>query len=223
MHLKRMPDGLPAQESSRSATPEAHDSAPPPSNPSSAELPLQREARHPSTLPVSHISTSHRFRTSSTGDDLPGNAAPTSPRPSSTALVLQRKADLPPAVAADGAIQTVETANARAQSRGAIAAEIPAAPLPPGSMGIVWRKADANGAGRDGATPWPASGPPTHTNDIQVMRQSSAEPASGGIEAAVAPPPSAGGGGDVTRLADEVSRIIARRFRIERERRGRTR
>jgi hypothetical protein len=98
--------------------------------------------------------------------------------------------------------------------------------LQPASTRIVWRKADINGAGRESASPGPAARlDPTHAG-TQVMRQTTSDSTSGSTGASVPPvmaPAHGSGGIDVARLAEQVSRIIARQLTIERERRGRTR
>jgi hypothetical protein len=53
----------------------------------------------------------------------------------------------------------------------------------------------------------------------QVMRQAVSEPASNG-DAAAAPPVPQSNGADVEQIAEQVSRIISRRLRVERERWG---
>ena len=107
--------------------------------------------------------------------------------------------------------------NAQAEFRGAVSAEIRAAPLP-GAAGIVWRKADANGR-RESAAPAPAIAP-IYAGGTRILRQPAAEPASG-PDATPAPAPAPENSGpDVFLIAEQVSRIVTRQLRIERERRG---
>lgn len=114
--------------------------------------------------------------------------------------------------------------NAQAQFRGAVSAEIRAVPPPPGSTGIVWRKADVNGASRDRAAtsraPTIAS---TIANGAQIMRADASESVSGPSAAPDATPAPESNGVDVFLVAEQVSRIISRQLRVERERRGRRR
>jgi len=190
--------------------------------PSSVALHLQRKANHPSAVTATGEETG-RFPAlgdvtrASTRDERRGHDAPTSSNPSSRGLQLQRMPDHPSALPLAGPVQTAE---AKAQFRGAVAAEVLAPPQLPGSASIVWRKADANGASRASATSGPApTGGPTYT---QIMRQSQSEPTPGSI-APVATAAVGNNGVDITRVADQVGRMIARQLRIERERRGMTR
>jgi hypothetical protein len=152
-----------------------------------------------------------------------GNAFPLS-GPSSARPHPQRNADDPPVSAAQSPMPMAGTAgapshiNGHAQFRGAVSAEIRSAPLS-GAAGIVWRKADANGASRESAAPAPAVAP-TYTNGAQILRAPAAEADSGpGVTPAPAPAPDSSGV-DVFLIAEQVSRIMTRQLRIERERRG---
>jgi len=245
LHLQRKPDGSTAAEeigpfstphsvrpaSTREELPD--DDASTLSSPSTSDLHLQRKADHPPTLPVAaeeigRLSTPHDFRPASMREDLPGDGAPTLSSPSASGLLLQRKADHPPPFPAASSGPTAEAVTApppasiNSQSRGPVSAEIRAAPLLPGSTSIVWRKADTNGASRESATPGLAT-VPTYTNGTQIMREAASESVSSSSVAPVATPTSGSNGADVTRLAEQVSRMIARQLKIERERRGGTR
>jgi hypothetical protein len=182
-----------------------------------AQLLLQR-------MPDGSAATSR----STTPDFSPqGDAFPLSgPSPSSARPHPQRNADDPPASAAESPMPMAGTAgapphiNAQAQFRGAVSAEIRAAPLP-GAAGIVWRKAEANGASRASAAPSPAIAP-MYANGAQILREAAAEPASSpAATPAPAPAPAPESSGvDVFLIAEQVSRIMTRQLRIERERRG---
>jgi hypothetical protein len=148
--------------------------------------------------------------------------------PSSARPHPQRKADDPPASPAESPMPMAGTAgapphiSAHAQFRGAVSAEIRAAPLLPGSASIVWRKADAIGASRESAAPAPAAAP-TYTNGAQILRAPAAEADSSPAVTPAATPSSESSGVDVFLIAEQVSRIISRQLRVERERRGRRR
>jgi hypothetical protein len=156
-----------------------------------------------------------------------GDAVPLS-GPSSAPPHPQRKAGDPPASPAESPMPTARTAgtpphiSAHAQFGGAVSAEIRAAPLLPGAASIVWRKADANGASRDSAATAPAIGP-IYTNGAQILREAAAEAASSPAVTPAATPSSESSGVDVFLIAEQVSRIISRQLRVERERRGRRR
>jgi hypothetical protein len=244
MHLQHMPDGSAAEEIGRFSTPHRFrptstredlpgDGAPKLSSPSPTRLPLQSKADHPPTFPVAveeigRSSTPHRFGLESTREDLPSDHAPALNTPSSTGLPLQRNADRPPTFPETNSVQTVETitalprANKHSQSNGAVSAEIPATPSRAGSPSIVWRKADRNGASQESATPTLAVGPMS-TSGPQIMREAASEPVSSSNMASVAIPALGSNGADVTRVAEQVIRIVARQLKVERERRGRTR
>ena len=129
---------------------------------------------------------------------------------------LQRRA------AAAEELAALPQANTELRGRNAVASEIRVA-SPPVFTSIVWRKADSNGTRRESGAATPAATvTPTYTNGYQIMRQSSSDSVSA---AAALPetPDSPGGGVEITRIAEHVSRIIARQLTIERERRGSTR
>jgi hypothetical protein len=180
-----------------------------------AQLLLQR-------MPDGSAATSR----STTPDFSPqGDAFPLSgPSPSSARPHPQRNADDPPASAAESPMPMAGTAgapphiNAQAQFRGAVSAEIRAAPLP-GAAGIVWRKAEANGASRASAAPSPAIAP-MYANGAQILREAAAEPASSPAATPAPAPAPESSRVDVFLIAEQVSRIMTRQLRIERERRG---
>jgi hypothetical protein len=149
------------------------------------------------------------------GDALPLSGA-SSAEPHS-----QRKAGDPPASPAESPMPAGAPPhiNGHAQFGGAVSAEIRAATPPPGSAGIVWRKADANGASRASAAPAPAAAP-TYSNGAQILRAPAAEADSGSGVTPAEIPSSESGEVDVFLIAEQVSRIIARQLRVERERRG---
>ncbi|HEU0082248.1 MAG TPA: hypothetical protein VFQ87_05195 [Bradyrhizobium sp.] len=150
-----------------------------------------------------------------------GKAMPLS-GPSSAPMHRQHNSDDPPASGAEGAMPVAGTAaapphiDAPTGYRGAVSAEIRAAPLP-GVSGIVWRKADANGAGLASAAPAPAIAQMV-AGGGPILRAPAAEPASG-PDVTPAPAPESSGP-DVFLIAEQVSRIVTRQLRIERERRG---
>jgi hypothetical protein len=196
-----------------------------------AQMDLQRvPGGLPATEEIGRLPTPRNFTLASMRADSSGNNAPTSSSPFSAKLHLQREADPSFVFPATGPVQTAETVAAQpsghsnAQPHAAVTPEIHVPPSLSGSTSIVWRKAETNGAGRESATPGTALvAGPTYTSEHQIMRQAASESDSGGAVAHVATPTSGNGGNDVTRIAKEVGRTIARQLRIERERRGRTR
>jgi hypothetical protein len=161
--------------------------------------------------------------------DLPGGSAFPLSSPSSARPHPQREADHPLAFPADSSVPIADTigapphANAHAQFRGAVSAEIRVAPPLPGSTSIVWRKADVNGASRESAATGRApTTAPTYANGTQIMRADASE-AAGPSAAPDAAPASESNGVDIILIAEQVSRIISRQLRVERERRGRRR
>jgi hypothetical protein len=159
-----------------------------------------------------------------------GDEAPVSSSPSPGGASGHGEADHPRTIPAANRVHpgatlaTLPLANTPPQSRGPVSVEIRAAALPGGSTRIVWRKADAKGASRESATPGPtlAVGA-TFPNGPHIMREAASEPVPSGDAARVATPTSASADVDLLRIAEKVSNLIARRARIERERRGRTR
>src|SRR5262249_51881007 len=133
---------------------------------------------------------------------------------------LQRKADHSSAIAAETAASAAPTVVAvasptigEARSPGPAAAQIRVASALPAATSIVWRKAETDGTNGNGALAAPAAAAgPASMAAPQIMR--SAEPGPG----SAAPPPTvvAGDSGtDIARLADQVTRVIARRLRVE--------
>ena len=140
-------------------------------------------------------------------------------RPLPGDLPLQRKADHPPA---SPALRSADTASAialaaAARSHQPISREIPAPTLPHESPCIVWRNADANVAGAAAAAQGSAVATGI-TGALGTVRRQGSGPISGNDATPVRRPTF-----DVARIADEVNRMIARQFRVELERRGRTR
>jgi hypothetical protein len=181
--------------------------------------------RMPDSLAVAEesgrFSTPHHFSPASTLEDLSGDDAPPLSRPASGGLYLRRNVDHPAAFPEANPVQTAETVT----TLDAVSAETRVATALPGSTNIVWRKADTNGTSRENATPSPALAVgPTYMNQPQVMREAASEPVSSGGSVAPVPTPISGNSGaDVMRIAERVSRIIARQLRVESERRGRSR
>ena len=115
-------------------------------------------------------------------------------------------------------------AGSKPLSQAAVVAETQVPPSPMAFTGFVWRKAESPAAG--GITmPQQAAGlsGPTYSSEMPIMRQSASEPMAAGADSHLTLPGSSDGGIDLTRLAEQVSRILTRQLRISRERRGRTR
>lgn len=167
-------------------------------------------------------------RSNSTLTNLIPRISEVSPPVTVTQMHLQRRVnDVVSSAAADSTtapevVTAAPQSNTKLPARRAVAPEIRVA-SPPAFTSIVWRKADTNGARQESGPPAGAAIlTPAYANSYQIMRQSSSEPAS---SIAVAPPETpiaVGGGAEITRIAEHVSRIIARQLAIERERRGRT-
>jgi hypothetical protein len=165
--------------------------------------------------------------------DLPGGVGTTLSNRSSAGRHLWPKADHQSAPPPVGSPQTGDTAVAMAlvrrdtQSLLPVSPEIRAAISSLGSNGIVWRKADANGAGGEAAAQGSAAATGgAHALGTRIMRQSASQAYSGSDVTPVVArttPRSGGSGVDIVRVAEQVNRIIARQLRVERERRGRTR
>src|SRR5262249_34357421 len=111
---------------------------------------------------------------------------------------------------------TSERPSIRHSPRATVSAEIPAAPLQTSFSSMVWRKPDTNGGRPEAAAATPVVGP-VHTSEPQIMREIVSEPVSASL------PEGSGSGADLVQIAEQVNRIIARQFRVERERRGKTR
>ena len=140
---------------------------------------------------------------------------------SSSSLYSQGKAE--PLTATGFKSATSAFPRAATNTRAAVSAEISVPPSTPGSRNIVWRKAETNTSGQGHAVPQGALlAAPSYTSGPQIMRQLGAESNTGG-STEILSPTSGNGGVDLMRVAEQVSRIMARQLRIERERRGRTR
>ncbi len=152
-------------------------------------------------------------------ETLPVGVAVAPTRPLAGGLPLQRKADHPPPSLALGSAQTASAMAlvADARSHQPISREIPAPTLPHESPRIVWRNADANGAGA-ATTAQGSAVAAGVAGALGTVRRAVSGPTSGSDATPVRGPTF-----DVVRIADEVNRIIARQFRVELERRGRTR
>jgi hypothetical protein len=105
---------------------------------------------------------------------------------------------------------------------GTVSREIRSASTLPASTRMLWRKAESNGTARDGAATGALAGAIATATAAppRIMRDADSEPASTGVTSAAQPQES--NGVDVSYVADQVSRILAHRFRVERERRGMT-
>jgi len=105
-----------------------------------------------------------------------------------------------------------------------ISPEIFRAPALPGSNVLVWRKPAGNDAGVGNEYVMRTTSEPSPSAGVkQLMRQAHGPDASGPSGASDVILESGTGGMDAIRMAEQVSRIIARQLVIERERRGRTR
>ena len=114
-------------------------------------------------------------------------------------------------------------AGANPASSSAVVAETQVPPSPMAFPSIVWRKAESSAASitMPQRAAW-LSGP-SYSSETPIMRQAASEPMASGPDSHVALPGSANGGIDLTRVAEQVSRILTRQLRTSRERRGRTR
>jgi hypothetical protein len=110
------------------------------------------------------------------------------------------------------------------RSRAVVSAEISARPPAPGSTNIVWRKAETGTSGLGQAAPQASSvgGPPYGSVPGTVLRSAS-ELSNRDTVSTLSLPSPGNDRIDITHVAEQVSRIMARQLRIERERRGRTR
>src|SRR5262249_21589914 len=97
----------------------------------------------------------------------------------------------------------------------------PSAPLSPGAAHIIWRRADvlpANvGAAATGGSFVEER---TRVRDIHIMRETMSNTTTSNDK--IAAPARDNNNYDIARMAEKVSRVIARQLRVERERRGRT-
>jgi hypothetical protein len=130
-------------------------------------------------------------------------------------LILQRKPAQSPG-SHDSA--PARTASASRSAAASVASEIRGAAAAPGEARIVWRKADRDGGQRDAVRALTETRTTAH--QIQMKREAAAGTASdGNVMPDLPPPPESH---DYTRIAEKVSRVMARQLRVERERRGRT-
>jgi hypothetical protein len=155
---------------------------------------------------------------SASQDNFAAAVTPTAPTPASPSspLVLQRK---PAQLPGPHESAPARTASASRPPTASVASEIRGTPAAtPGGTRIVWRKADRDGGQRDAVRALTETRTTTH--QIQMKREAAAGTASGGIVMPDLPPPPESL--DYTRIAEKVSRVMARQLRVERERRGRT-
>ncbi|HTR16330.1 MAG TPA: hypothetical protein VMI52_04770 [Acetobacteraceae bacterium] len=147
--------------------------------------------------------------------------------PALTTLDLARRhADPAPAVPTAGLAQEaivvvngVQPPPARVSTL--VAAEIRETRAAPTLVGLVWREASRNSAGPQTVARAAAAAAPVPVHATAMPGQLAAEgiPEPGAITAITATSSDASGA-DLTRVAEQVSRLIARQLRIERERRG---
>jgi hypothetical protein len=191
--------------------------------PQVSELPRSAVAAPMTLQRMADGSAGAEIGRASTPDDFSSGDASTSRSPLTAAPLPQRDAGDPPTFPAAGpgataeAVATAPHVNTPAQFRGAVSREIRTAPLQPAATSIVWRKADTRG---NAATDRAPATTQNYSNGAQIMRATASEEVSSPIEAAIPMPASEGNGVDVFLIADQVSRIITRQLRIERERRG---
>ncbi|HTR14869.1 MAG TPA: hypothetical protein VMI72_16865 [Roseiarcus sp.] len=194
------------------------DARPAPMKAVSAALPLLHGAARPSTQP--------------------SPVSPSAPEPRRDQLQSSVESGFTrrPARAADHAISTdprqtvyatpnasASTPNDRAaQSPALVAAEIGAAPPSGASAVIVWRKAHHERESRDVMSPAMVGGSMS-VDGGQTLSVAGVKADPGERAAPLATPLADVGLADVTHIARQVSRAIARQLRIDRERRGRTR
>jgi hypothetical protein len=133
---------------------------------------------------------------------------------------LQRKVAEPPLWPRSQDAAPAWGASAGRSATGSVAPEIHGAPASLGTARIVWRKPDPGGSQGEAVRALAATQAPAR--DIQIKGEAAAETASGGIVMPVLVPPSGSYDYEITRIAEKVSRVIARQLRVERERRGRT-
>lgn len=185
-----------------------------------APMPLQRMAE---TGPLAAIN----FAAASLDDDTSGGQVSTIRKASSHEPPLPGKSGSLPATVSIEAVKApaaLPLAGTESHSRGAVSAEIRVPPRSPGSTSIVWRKADTNLAGQGHAAMQTAMlAGPTYPVEQPVMRKSDSEIGGSGATANLEATSSGNGGVDLKRVAEQVTRIMTRQLRIERERRGKTR
>jgi hypothetical protein len=136
-----------------------------------------------------------------------------SPASLSGVLILQRK----PAQSPDSH-EAARRAGATRSGAVSVASEIRGAPAALGVARIVWRKTDRASGQRKAVRALTETRTPAH--EIQMKREAVAGAASDGIVMPdLVPSPERH---DYTRIAEKVSRVMARQLRVERERRGKT-
>jgi hypothetical protein len=177
---------------------------------------------------VQRIATPIHDGQTSSRESLAGDEPPRSGSPFA-GLLVQRKARHSPVVQTTSSVRSAETikalpgAEAHSQFGRAVSGEIRREPWPRGFTKIVWHKAEPNGASRETAPPRPARlDGPSHAGGLQNMCEG-AESSVSNIVATSGIQALAGNGVGIAAIAEQVSRIIARQLRTERERRGRTR
>ena len=128
-------------------------------------------------------------------------------------LILQRKPAQSPGPHESAPARTASASRSAAVS---VASEIRGATAAPGEARIVWRKADRDGGQRDAVRALTETRTTAH--QIQMKREAAVGTASDGVVMPDLPPPPESH--DYTRIAEKVSRVMARQLRVERERRG---
>ena len=213
------------RKSDRSSAAEAIDSVSTPPD-FRGDFPLPHKVDHPPAIQVA-AEEIDRFSTfpDFTSASICGAADNALSGAAAGDLPLQRKIN-PSALSAAGSVPTAGPPAAppatNAPAHGAVATELRVAPSPADATRIVWRKAAANSANRESAARGPTTAVgQTHTSGLQVMRQVDAEAASNGDSAPVVTPALESNGVDIGQIAEQVSRMIARQLRVERERWGR--
>ena len=209
------------------------ETAPTKAVPPSAELTLSRKADHP-PVPPAAADESERFAPRHDVGAVSGrkqssiDEASTLRPPPSVRLDLRRKADPALAAAPENSVQVARISTARnladtnEQTRGAVSAEMRVTPPPVASLGTVWRRPHRDSLSGESVPPILAIGS-TPATGPRITPEIRSEPAFGVGPAPPSVPITDGGGRDLTHVARQVSRVIARELRVERERRGRTR
>jgi len=193
-----------------------------------APMHLQRMPDVPGLTPArSDDTTASKDETPSTRDPLSAQEASAETAAAVAALPLYRKPD-PSVLTVSPAPNKTEMVSAARVHGGilstpqTVAREIRPASPQPASTRMVWRKAESNGTGRDGAAAATLAGTiaVATASPPQIMRAAASEPASGGSTTAMQL--ERANAVDVSGIAERVSRILAHRLRVERERRGMT-
>jgi hypothetical protein len=148
-------------------------------------------------------------------DNIAAAVTPTASLPASPPgpLILQRK---PAQSSGSHESAPARTASASRSAAVSVASEIRGATAAPGEARIVWRKADRDGGQRDAVRALTETR--TLAHQIQMKREAAVGTASDGVVMPDLPPPPESH--DYTRIAEKVSRVMARQLRVERERRG---